>query len=140
MAMATGRKGGAIADINVTPMADIMIVLLIIFMVVTPLLAPGPALQLPGARHAADRKDEPLVVSLQRNTTLLLGDEALAGRGELLVQLQVRLERLPAERRLVVVRADAGLPYAEVGKVLDLVREAGAEQVALATARIPVAP
>ena len=57
-----------------------------------------------------------------------------------MLRLQARLDLLPVERSLVVVRADAGLPYAAVGKVLDLVREAGAEQVALATARAAAAP
>ena len=60
MSMAVGgNKGGAMADINVTPMADIMIVLLIIFMVITPMLQKGVDVKLPIAGNTKERKDEP---------------------------------------------------------------------------------
>jgi biopolymer transport protein ExbD/biopolymer transport protein TolR len=53
-----GKKGGPMADINVTPMADIMIVLLIIFMVITPLINKGVDVELPKAANTKERKDE----------------------------------------------------------------------------------
>ncbi len=60
MSMAVGgKKGGPMADINVTPMADIMIVLLIIFMVITPMLQKGVDVKLPQAVNSKERKDEP---------------------------------------------------------------------------------
>ena len=60
MSMAVGgKKGGPMADINVTPMADIMIVLLIIFMVITPMLQKGVDVVLPQAGNTKERKDEP---------------------------------------------------------------------------------
>ena len=60
MSMAVGgKKGGPMADINVTPMADIMIVLLIIFMVITPMLQKGVDVKLPQAGNTKERKDEP---------------------------------------------------------------------------------
>ena len=58
MAVGGGKKGAAIADINVTPMADIMIVLLIIFMVITPMLQKGVDVKLPIATNTKERKDE----------------------------------------------------------------------------------
>ena len=59
MSMAVGgKKGGPMADINVTPMADIMIVLLIIFMVITPMLQKGVDVKLPHAGNTKDRKDD----------------------------------------------------------------------------------
>lgn len=63
MSMAVGgSKGGSMSDINVTPMADIMIVLLIIFMVITPMLQKGIDVKLPMAGNTKERKDEPKTI------------------------------------------------------------------------------
>jgi biopolymer transport protein ExbD len=101
--MAVGdKKGGAIADINVTPMADIMIVLLIIFMVITPMLQKGVDVKLPIASNTKERKDEQktIIVAIKKDGTVYL-------------------------------KADSDLEYSEVMKVMDLLREAGVEEVAL---------
>ena len=74
MSMAVGgKKGGPMADINVTPMADIMIVLLIIFMVITPMLQKGVDVRLPQAGNTKERKDEPksIVVALPPKSGVL---------------------------------------------------------------------
>ena len=70
-----GKKGGAIADINVTPMADIMIVLLIIFMVITPMLQKGVDVKLPLAGNTKERKDEQktITVAIKKDSTTFLG-------------------------------------------------------------------
>ena len=76
MSMAVGgKKGGPMADINVTPMADIMIVLLIIFMVITPMLQKGVDVKLPQASNTKERKDEPktIVVAVKKDATTYLG-------------------------------------------------------------------
>ena len=76
MSMAVGgKKGGPMADINVTPMADIMIVLLIIFMVITPMLQKGVDVKLPQAGNTKERKDEPksIVVAIKKDSTTYLG-------------------------------------------------------------------
>jgi biopolymer transport protein ExbD len=72
--MAVGKRGAAMADINVTPMADIMIVLLIIFMVITPMLQKGVDVKLPVAGNTKDRKDEPktIMVAVKKDTTTYL--------------------------------------------------------------------
>src|SRR5512139_1938731 len=75
MAMAVGgNKGGPMANINVTPMADIMIVLLIIFMVITPMLQKGVDVKLPQAGNTKDRKDDAktMVVAIKKNTDTFL--------------------------------------------------------------------
>jgi biopolymer transport protein ExbD len=136
MAMDTGgTKGEVMAAINVTPMADVMIVLLIIFMVMTPIIVTGHVEQLPAARNAAERQQDALVVWIAADTTTYLGDERLDTPGELLPRLQDKLGDRSATERIVVVNADARLSYATVGPILDLCREAGAEQIALATQR-----
>jgi biopolymer transport protein ExbD len=132
-----GKKGGPMADINVTPMADIMIVLLIIFMVITPMLQKGVDVKLPQAGNTKERKDEPktIVVAVRKDTTTYLGTQKLESQAELLPQIKERLQDLPEGARMIYLKADEGLPYAEVMKVMDLVREAGVEEVALIAER-----
>jgi biopolymer transport protein TolR len=138
MSMAVGSKrGAAMADINVTPMADIMIVLLIIFMVITPMLQKGVDVKLPVAGNTKDRKDEPksIMVAVKKDTTTYLSGVKLANQADLLPQIKERLQDLPEGQRMVYLKADEGLPYAEVMKVMDLCREAGVEEVALIAER-----
>ncbi len=128
-----GQKGGPMAEINVTPMADIMIVLLIIFMVITPMLQKGVDVKLPTADNTKERKDEPksIVVAIKRDSTTYLGTTRLDNQAELLPQIKERLQDLPEGGRMVYLKADQELPYSEVMKVMDLCREAGVEEVAL---------
>jgi len=138
MAMAVGgKKGGPMADINVTPMADIMIVLLIIFMVITPMLQKGVDVRLPQAGNTKERKDEPktIVVAIKKDTTTYLGSMKLASQADLLPQVKERLQDLPEGGRMIYLKADEQLPYSEVMKVMDLCREAGVEEVALIAER-----
>jgi biopolymer transport protein TolR len=133
MSMAVGgKKGGAIADINVTPMADIMIVLLIIFMVITPMLQKGVDVKLPTASYTKERKDEPktVTVALKKDTKTFLNGIPVE-QAELTAQLKERLADLPDGGKVVYLKADQGLNYGEVMKVMDLCREAGTEEVAL---------
>lgn len=132
-----GKKGGPMADINVTPMADIMIVLLIIFMVITPMLQKGVDVKLPQAGNTKDRKDEPksIVVAIRKDSTTYLGSAKLESQAELLPQIKERLQDLPEGARMIYLKADDALPYSEVMKVMDLCREAGVEEVALIAER-----
>ncbi len=134
MSMAVGgSKGGPMASINVTPMADIMIVLLIIFMVITPMLQKGVDVKLPAAGNTKERKDEPrsIMVAVKKDTTTYLSGAKLDSQAELLPKVKERLQDLPEGARMVYLKADEGLPYSEVMKVMDLLREAGTEEVAL---------
>jgi biopolymer transport protein ExbD len=128
-----GNKGGAIADINVTPMADIMIVLLIIFMVITPMLSKGVDVKLPVASNTAERKDEPktITVAIKRDSTTYLNGIPVASQNDLAPQVKERLEDAPEGSKMVFLKADSELPYSEVMKVMDNLREAGVEEIAL---------
>ena len=134
MSMNVGsNRGTAIADINVTPMADIMIVLLIIFMVITPMLQKGVDVRLPVASNTAERKDEQktITVAIKRDSTTYLNGIAVPNRPELVPQVKERLEDAPEGSKIVFLKADSDLPYAEVMKVMDDLREAGVEEIAL---------
>ncbi|HVR69300.1 MAG TPA: biopolymer transporter ExbD [Vicinamibacteria bacterium] len=133
MSMNVGsEKGGAIADINVTPMADIMIVLLIIFMVITPMLQKGVDVRLPIASNTAERKDEPktITVAIKRDSTTYVNG-IVVGKPEMVPQVKERLDEAPEGSKMVFLKADSELPYAEVMKVMDDLREAGVEEIAL---------
>jgi biopolymer transport protein TolR len=143
MAMAVGgKKGGPMANINVTPMADIMIVLLIIFMVITPMLQKGVDVKLPQAGNTKDRKDDAktIVVAVKKNTDtfLQIGNnptQKLDRQEDLLPQIKEQLQDRAEGARMIYLKADEGLPYSEVMKVMDLCREAGVEEVALISER-----
>jgi biopolymer transport protein TolR len=128
-----GQKGTAIADINVTPMADIMIVLLIIFMVITPMLQKGVDVRLPVAGNTKERKDEQktITVAIKKDSTTFLGGTSLPNQLDLVPQVKERLDDLPEGQKIVYLKADQELEYGEVMKVMDLLREAGVEEIAL---------
>ena len=129
----TRSSGRAFSDINVTPMADIMIVLLIIFMVVTPMMNDGPGLALPGSRMA-DVEREGRVVLVKASGAIEMSGESFASPAELTIRLQANLEA-PGSSRLVQVKADRGLAYGQVMAVLNACRAAGANRIALMATR-----
>jgi biopolymer transport protein ExbD len=136
-----GDDGGyrPLAEINVTPFVDVMLVLLIIFMVAAPLMMAGVPLQLPRASATSiGQPREPIIVSVTRSGDVYLGDEPV-----LLTQLPQRLARLQAgnARATVYVRGDQALAYGRVMQVIGLVNRAGFARVSLiaeGTAATPV--
>jgi biopolymer transport protein TolR len=137
MSMAVGgSKGGPVADINVTPMADIMIVLLIIFMVVTPMLQKGVDVKLPLAGNSEEKKEQPKLVevAIREDKTIFL-KSIRVDQNEFVAKVTEALEELPETERVVFLKADQNLAYEEVMKVMDLLREAGVEEIALIAER-----
>ncbi len=128
-----GSKGGSMADINVTPMADIMIVLLIIFMVITPMLQKGVDVKLPVAGNTKERKDEPktIVLAVKQDTTTYLNGIKIENQADLVKVIRERLEEMADTAKVVYLKGDENLPYSEVMKVMDFCREAGVEEIAL---------
>ena len=123
--------GQARSEINVTPLVDVVLVLLIIFMVVTPMLHRGVHIDLPETAHHQKHQDtgEQLVVSVRGDGTYI-ETEKLEGEA-----LMARLRKeLTSSSRPVHIRADRSLNYGAVRKVLEDVHAAGAQQVALGTA------
>jgi biopolymer transport protein ExbD len=126
----TIRTAAVRSDINVTPLVDVVLVLLIIFMVVTPMLHRGVKIDLPETAHHEKKQDsgEQLVLSVRSDGTYIETDRL---EGEM---LNTRLrQELKVSTRPVHVRADKSLHYGVVRKVLEQVHAAGASQVSLAT-------
>jgi biopolymer transport protein TolR len=118
-----------LAEINVTPMVDVMLVLLVIFMVTAPLLTVGVPLELPKSQAATlTEPKKPVVVSLNREGEVYLGDERVGAD-----ELAARLAVMAAEdsSRIVYVRSDRANTYAQLMDALGLVNQAGFSKVSL---------
>ena len=118
-----------LAEINVTPMVDVMLVLLVIFMVTAPLLTVGVPLDLPKSRATElTEPKKPVIISLNRDGEVFIGDERVDAD-----QLEPRLAQLAAEdsSRIVYVRSDRTNTYAQVMDTLGLVNHAGFSKVSL---------
>jgi biopolymer transport protein ExbD/biopolymer transport protein TolR len=105
MAAGVRRRNDAIAEINVTPMCDVMIVLLVIFMVVTPIVDRVPGLDLPAARtaRALEERDAALVV-IHADGRVEMGNELFVSPAELMIRLQARLQEAGGASRAVRVQ------------------------------------
>jgi biopolymer transport protein TolR len=141
MSMASGRKGGrrrrgvprygAMADINMTPFIDVMLVLLIIFMVAAPLLATGVAVDLPQTKSAPlNIEQKPVSISIDEKGQIFLMDQQVAL--ENLVDKLKEASKAGADER-VYVRGSKAVNYGRVAEVMSLVTGAGFKKVALVT-------
>ena len=119
------------AEINVTPMVDVMLVLLIIFMVTAPLLTAGVAVNLPDARaKALDQDQKPVTISLDAAGRIFVGDAEVATTAlpDMLSRLAARGGEQPPQ---VFLRADKALDYGRVMAVMGELNRAGLNRVAL---------
>jgi biopolymer transport protein TolR len=118
-------------EINVTPMVDVMLVLLVIFMVTAPLLTVGVQVDLPKTKAAVlQGQDEPLAVTVDAKGRVFLQDTEIE-LGGLVPRLNAITNNNPNAR--IFVRGDAAIPYGRVMEVMGLVNEAGYRKVALVT-------
>ena len=125
-----GGRRMPMAEINVTPMVDVMLVLLIIFMVTAPLLVSGVPVDLPSSRASALKADDrPLQVSLDRKGRVFIDDAAVAA--DALPAKLAALHAARADDARVYVRADRRLDYGSVMRVVGEVAQAGFGHVAL---------
>jgi biopolymer transport protein TolR len=131
-ARAKGRRA-PMADINVTPLVDVMLVLLIIFMVTAPLMTAGVPVNLPDSRaKALDQDQKPVDIAVDRDGTIHIGEDAVT-----IEELPDRLSVIASERRQgdkppqVFLRADKALDYGRVMEVMGELNRAGLNRVAL---------
>ncbi len=119
-----------LAEINVTPLVDVMLVLLIISMLAAPMLQRGIPLELPATETATEIDEARVIVSVDRNVTIRINDRPV--HYDL---FEERMQGIALERpgETVYLRADKLLPYEEVLLVMDKIRKAGVTDVALVT-------
>lgn len=126
------RRGGArpISEINVTPMVDVMLVLLIVFMVAAPLLTAGVPVDLPSseAKPIADEDNKPIEISVTPEGKAFIGETEV--EKERLIPLLSAMTEGQLDRR-IYIRADQKISYGEVMKIIGAVNGAGFNKVAL---------
>ena len=129
----SSRNQRQLAEINVTPLVDVMLVLLIISMVAAPMLERGINLELPATRSASDITEARWVVSLDRDARIRINDRPV--HADLLTErMKLLAETSPTET--VFLRADRLLAYGEVLRVMDQIRVAGITRISLVTVPI----
>jgi biopolymer transport protein ExbD/biopolymer transport protein TolR len=135
MSMSSGGTSNVNADINVTPMVDIMLVLLIIFMVVTPMLQSGVTVILPKGNNPDEdaniTKDTAVVISIPSDGVYYVGRDPVR-KEQLVEKIQARMKGLkPSDPQIVYIRGTVNVQYGDVVDVVNLIRDAGFEQLGL---------
>lgn len=131
MAFEPGQRGSLVSQINVTPLVDVMLVLLIIFMVTAPIIQQGVQVTLPKVKAAAlPGKEEQFIVSITRGSQIYLNDTRMSETA-----LALKLAAIGRERpdREVFVRADDQVPYGLVIRTMAAIKSAGIENVGMVT-------
>ena len=127
-----GAKGGIKSDINVTPLVDVMLVLLIIMMLVAPMLQQGISVKLPKADNYVDKPStqDQTVLAIGRNKELYLNAKPIT-EGELTAKINEILES--KKEKVVLINGDAEVEYSAVMGAMDQLRQAGIEDIGLIT-------
>ena len=142
MAMSAGPRGGSrkkfrpMSDINVTPMVDVMLVLLVIFMVTAPLLTSGVPVDLPKTNSGQLKgDDQPLTISVDKQGKIFLQDTEVQ-----IEELAPRLKAITATKpdTRIFVKGDSGINYGRVMEVMGQLGAAGFPHVALLTQPAPI--
>jgi biopolymer transport protein ExbD len=128
--MAVGPNQGIKNEINVTPLVDVVLVLLIIFMVVTPMLQRGKDVRLPKAQQIEkdDKKADPIIVSVTPDKHLFIEHDEYDDKG---FEQRLKDEYAQKEGRPILLKGDQSLAYGDVRKVMNLARKAGAKGISL---------
>ena len=126
-----GKDGGPVSEINVTPLIDVVLVLLIIFMVVTPMLSSGIDVKLPNAKQTVQAQDngQHIVISIDTEGDIYIGRNKIT--------IEVLIDEVNAEYRkdpakAVLIKADSKLHYGQVRAVMDELAENGKSTLLLA--------
>jgi len=132
-----GRTQTSLADINVTPFVDVVLVLLIIFMLTAPILQSGIEVNVPKTRTVKEITEERLVITIDRSQRVYLGNEPI-NINQIGAQLRARL-RDPA-RQSIFLRADQNVPFGAFATVMDAVKQSGITNVSIVTEPIQSSP
>jgi biopolymer transport protein ExbD len=125
-----GAKGGVKSDINVTPLCDVMLVLLIIMMIVAPLLQQGVSVTLPKANNTVDKPETQgqTVIAIGPNKAVYLNAKPVL-EGELVTKVTELLEN--QKEKIILIKADVEVEYGAVMATMDQLRQAGIEDIGL---------
>jgi len=135
MGMQGGGGGGLQSEINVTPMVDVMLVLLIIFMVVTPFLQKDVSVAIPRDMSYADEdlvinREDSVIISIPKDNDYYLGKKQV-NLEDLKTQVEKALQNKKEEDKVVYIKSGVEVSYGEVVKVINAVREKGVDKIGL---------
>jgi biopolymer transport protein TolR len=129
-----GAKGGVKSDINVTPLVDVMLVLLIIMMLVAPMLQQGVSVKLPTAENTVDKPEQQgqTVIAISKDKSIFLNAKPVQDN-----DLARRVSELLENKtdKIVLIKADEEVEYSAVMNAMDQLRQAGIEDIGLITER-----
>lgn len=131
MGAGTGNHGSSLSDINVTPLVDVMLVLLIIFMVTAPMMQQGIEVDLPTAQaKALDSSENDIIISVTRSGEVYLNNHSYP-----VEELSDKLRAIKQEREVkeVFLKADSRVEYGQVIRVMAGIRQAGIEGLGMMT-------
>jgi biopolymer transport protein TolR len=125
-----GRTQTSISDINVTPLVDVVLVLLIIFMVTAPVLQSGIEVSVPKTRTVKEITEERMVISINKQQRVFLGNDPV-NINEIKSKLRQRIR--DPQNQSVFIRADEDVPFGAFATVMDAVKGAGITNVSIVT-------
>jgi biopolymer transport protein TolR len=130
MAFSVGtKKGDVSAEPNVVPLCDVLLVLLIIFMVVTPLVQRGADVQLPTAMNTIDMPENPeIVLYIKEDGTMFVNNEEATEEN---LQLLLEDEMMTASDKKLYLKADSNLEYGKIVDIIEVLKEAGVELIGI---------
>jgi biopolymer transport protein ExbD/biopolymer transport protein TolR len=147
MAFST-RSGGqtrtqtALAEINITPLVDVVLVLLIIFMITAPVLQSGIDVAIPHTRTVAQLTEERTVVTIDKSQNVFLqsgGQDRLVNLADLTSSLR-NSDKADATKRIIYLRADEKVPFGAFASVMDAVKQAGITNISIVTQPLESSP
>lgn len=125
-----GRTQTSIADINITPLVDVVLVLLIIFMVTAPVIQSGIDVSVPKTRTVKEITQERLVITINKDQRVFLGSDAININE---IGTRIRQKIRDPRNQSVFVRADENVPFGAFATVMDAVKQAGITNVSIVT-------
>jgi biopolymer transport protein TolR len=125
-----GRTQPALADINITPLVDVVLVLLIIFMVTAPVLQSGIDVSVPKTRTVKEITEERMVITINKDQRIFLGNDAI-NINEIGTRLRQKIR--DPRHQSIFVRADENIPFGVFATVMDAVKQAGFANVSIVT-------
>lgn len=128
---AKGRTQTALAEINITPLVDVVLVLLLIFMLTAPVLQSGVIVAIPKTRSVNQLTEERMVVTIDKDQNVFLQDKPVNVND--LPNLLRSVGSAPAAKRIIYLRADERVPFGAFASVMDAVKQAGITDISIVT-------
>jgi biopolymer transport protein TolR len=126
----SGKTQSSLADINITPLVDVVLVLLVIFMITAPVLQSGIEVNIPKTRTVKEITEQRLVVTIDRDQKVFLGDNPINVHD---LGQRLRDASGPDTKKVIYLRADERVPFGAFASVMDAVKQAGITNISIVT-------